>query len=91
MAGLGPWSLLPAEGYWYVVREYSGHAAKNSLLKELSRGFVYKQEALNWLDYCQSCEPKIDKAYFFIYFRECEWTENVREAITGLKGESHEV
>lgn len=72
------------EGYWYVAREYSGHAAKNNLLKSLSCGFLFEQEALNWLDFCKSQEPKCDKE-FFVYFRKEEWDDKTKVFMQGEK------
>ena len=52
--------------YWYVVREYSGHASKNVLWKVLSRRIKSKEDAEAWLDFKQSEEPKCKKEFFLI-------------------------
>jgi hypothetical protein len=43
---------------YFVVRDYSGPTAKNTLWKVLSRPFSDKQDAIHWMEWMKTEEGK---------------------------------
>ena len=69
------------EGYYYCVREIKCSPSRTPNLKPLSRQFLIKQDAYNWLDFCKTEEPKC-KEEFFVYFREQPLSDDHRTLVT---------